>query len=582
MWMSNLPPFIPFFIAALLVLATRGSVRSAILLATPVLGGLHLWFDVQPHVPMVATDSLVTANSLSYTLNMFSYQLELMRVDKLSLLFGYLFHIATLIAVIFALHVRDTMQQVAGLLYAGSALGAIFAGDLISLFIFWEGLALSSVFLIWASRTERAIHSGTRYLIFQVTSGILLLAGALIYYQHTGSLDFDFIGLESTGGWLIFIAFGIKCAFPFLHGWLTDAYPEATPTGTVFLSAFSTKLAVYALARGFPGTELLVYIGAVMACFPIFYAVIENDLRRVLTYSMINQLGFMVVGIGIGTALALNGSVAHAFAHIIYKALLFMSMGAVLFRVANINGSDLGGLYKSMPWTATFCIIGAASISAFPLFSGFVAKSLIMSAALKEGYDLVWLMLLFAAAGVFHHAGIKIPYFAFFHHDSGIRTQEAPTNMLVAMTIAAVLCIFIGTQPQYLYALLPWKMDYWPYDVTHVLAQLQLLFFSALAFVWLNKRGLYPPELHSVNIDVEWFYRKLLPATGRAGFNLLQAINSTTARLVQGGWRSFQSAFQASRLSQYHLASSWPTGSMVLWIGVILGGYLIADAWFGG
>ena len=580
MWMSDLPPFIPFFIAALLVLATRGWVRNIILLATPLLGGLHLWLGVQSHVPMVATDALVSAKSLSFQLAMFSYQLEFMRVDKLSLLFGYLFHIASFIAIIYALHVRDTTQQVAGLLYAGSALGAVFAGDLITLFIFWEGLALSSVFLIWARRTERAISSGIRYLILQVMSGVLLLAGALIHFHQTGSLAFNFIGIDSTAGWLILLAFGIKSAFPFLHNWLTDAYPESTPTGTVFLSAFTTKVAIYALARGFPGTDILIYVGAIMTCFPIFYAVIENDLRRVLAYSMINQVGFMVCGIGIGTALALNGAVAHAFNDVIFKGLLFMTMGAVLYRVGNINGSDLGGLYKTMPKTAILCIVGASSISAFPLFSGFVSKSMVMSAMLEEGYNYLWLMLLFASAGVFHHAGIKIPYFAFFHHDSGIRTQEAPNNMLVAMTIAAVLCVFIGSQPQYLYALLPWHVEYWPYDVTHVLAQLQLLFFSALAFVWLNKQGLYPPELHSVNIDVEWLYRKLLPATGRASLNILQSVNLLIAKFTLNAWQSFQSAFQTSRLSQYHLASSWPTGSMVLWIGVILGGYLLMDVYF--
>ena len=580
MWMSELPPFIPFFIAALLVLATRGWARSIILLATPVLGGLHLWLSVQPHVPMVATDALISAKELSYQLTVFSYQLEFMRVDKLSLLFGYLFHIASFIAIIYALHVRDTTQQVAGLLYAGSALGAVFAGDLITLFIFWEGLALSSVFLIWARRTERAISSGIRYLILQVMSGVLLLAGALIHFHQTGSLAFDFIGIDSTAGWIILLAFGIKSAFPFLHNWLTDAYPESTPTGTVFLSAFTTKVAIYALARGFPGTDILIYIGAIMTCFPIFYAVIENDLRRVLAYSMINQVGFMVCGIGIGTALALNGAVAHAFNDVIFKGLLFMTMGAVLYRVGNINGSDLGGLYKTMPKTAILCIVGASSISAFPLFSGFVSKSMVMAAMLEEGYNYLWLMLLFASAGVFHHAGIKIPYFAFFHHDSGIRTQEAPGNMLVAMTIAAILCVFIGSQPQYLYALLPWHVEYWPYDVTHVLAQLQLLFFSALAFVWLNKQGLYPPELHSVNIDVEWLYRKLLPATGRTSSNILQNFNRMVTKFTLKIWQGFQSAFQSSRLSQYHLASSWPTGSMVLWIGVILGGYLLMDVYF--
>jgi multicomponent Na+:H+ antiporter subunit D len=566
MWMSELPPFVPFLIAALLALLTRGWLRTTILLATPVLGGLHLWLDVQPGTTLTA--------------RLLEFDLVLLRTDRLSLLFGYLFHIASFLALVFALHVRDTLQNVAAMLYAGSALGAVFAGDLITLFIFWELLAVSSVFLVWAGRTARASRAGLRYLLFQVGSGLLLLAGALLHYRQTGSLAFEFIGLQGVSGWLIFAAFGIKCAFPLLHNWLTDAYPESTPAGTVFLSAFTTKVAVYALARGFPGTGLLVYIGAVMTCFPIFYAVIENDLRRVLAYSMINQLGFMVCGVGIGTALALNGAVAHAFNDVIFKGLLFMSMGAVLHRTGRMNGSDLGGMYKSMPKTTLLCIVGAASISAFPLFSGFVSKSLVMSAMLAEGHDFLWLALLFASAGVFHHAGIKIPYFAFFAHDAGIRTAEAPRNMLLAMGLAATLCVFIGSQPQYLYALLPWEVDYWPYDTTHVLAQLQLLFFSALAFVWLNKQGIYPPELRAVNLDAEWLYRKLVPAGGRLAYRTLQR----TARLQTGVRRFYRrhvlSAYCRTSLADFHLADFWPTGSMVLWIAVVLGSYLLLDTVF--
>jgi multicomponent Na+:H+ antiporter subunit D len=563
MWMSELPPFVPFFLAALLALVARGPLRAALMLAAPLLGGLHLWFNV-PDGTLLSVPLL-------------EFELILMRADGLSLLFGYIFHIAAFILVIYSLHLRDTLQHVAGLVYAGSALGAVFAGDLITLFIFWELLVISSVFLVLARRTARASRASIRYLIFQVSSGVFLLAGILVHYRYTGSLAFDFIGIDNPGGWLILLAFGIKCAFPFLHNWLTDAYPEATPTGGAMLSVFTTKVAVYTLARGYPGTDLLIYIGAIMTVFPIFYAVIENDLRRVLSYSLINQLGFMVCGIGIGTALALNGAVAHAFSHILYKALLFMSMGAVLYRVGNINGSDLGGLYKSMPKTAVLCIVGAASISAVPLFSGFVAKSLVMSALLQEGHDIIWLMLLFASAGVFHHAGIKVPYFAFFAHDSGIRTSEAPTNMLVAMSIAAVLCVFIGTQPQFLYALLPWEMNYWPYDITHVLAQLQLLFFSALAFVWLNKAGLYPPELHAVNIDAEWLYRKALPRTAGLVRGTVQTLAGVARHALGARLAHTREGFARSRLAPYHLAQSWPTGSMVLWIAVLLGIYLLLD-----
>lgn len=528
MMISSFPPFVLFFVAAILLPFLRGYLRHALLLAVPIVGGLGL----------IGLDAGST-----WQISLFGYELEPYRVDKLSLLFGYLFHLAALISIIYSLHVRDTMQHIAGLVYAGSALGVVFAGDLITLFIFWELMAISSTFLIWARRTDKAIASGFRYLIIQMSSGMLLLAGAALLIYQTGDARFEYIGLHGLGfdnlaSWLIFLAFGIKCAFPLLHNWLTDAYPEATPTGTVFLCAFTTKAAIYCMARGYPGTEILVYIGMVMTCFPIFYAVIENDLRRVLGYSMINQLGFMICGIGIGTALSINGAVAHAFTDVIFKGLLFMSMGAVLHMTGRMNGSELGGLYKTMPKTTVLCIIGAASISAFPLFSGFVSKSMVMSAALSEGYHGVWLALLFASAGVFHHAGIKIPYFAFFAHDSGLRVSDPPNNMLIAMTIAALLCVFIGTNPQLLYGLLPNTVEYTAYDMTHVLAQIQLLFFSALAFVWLQKQGLYPPELHSINIDVEWLYRKLFPCTWnyikRIYCSLAMSINEITGKILYG------------------------------------------------
>lgn len=515
MWITNLPPFVVFFVFALFAPVLKGRLRVLLLLA-PVWGGLNL--------------AMTAADSGGVTWQFTDLILDLYYIDRLSLLFGYLFHIAAFIALIYSLHVKDSVQQVSGLLYAGSALGAVFAGDMLTVFIFWELLAVTSAFLIWARRTPEAIRAANRYVVIQVLSGVLMLTGVIMLYQQTGTLRLAYIGLEGTAAWLIFIALGIKCAFPFFHTWLTDAYPLATPTGTLYLSAFTTKVAIYLLARTFPGEPLLIYIGAAMTCFPIFYAVIENDLRKVLAYSLINQLGFMVCGIGVGTALALNGAVAHAFNDVIFKGLLFMTMGAVLTRVGHVNGSDLGGLYKTMPRTTVFCLIGAASISAFPLFSGFVSKSMVMAALLEQEQIIVWLMLLFASAGVFHHAGIKIPFFAFFAHDSGLRPKEAPLNMQLAMAIGATLCILIGVHPEWLYSLLPWENDYSPYDMTHTLTQLQILFFSALAFVWLNKQGLYPPELRSVNLDVEWLYRRLLPSSGRRVVNSLVSARSSFRR----------------------------------------------------
>lgn len=443
------------------------------------------------------------------------YEMVVLRVDKLSRLFGYSFHLAAFIGAIYALHLTDRLQIGTGLIYAGSAVGAVFAGDLIALFVFWELLAVTSVFLVWASGGERALRSGMRYLAMHIASGLLLLLGAVFCYAKTGSLAFDHIGLTEGYHYALLLAFGIKCAFPLLHNWLVDAYPESTPTGTVFLSAFTTKTAVYALARGFAGEEILIYIGAAMTMFPIFYAVIENDMRRVLSYSMINQIGFMVVGIGIGGALGINGAVSHAFNDVIFKGLLFMSMGAVLFRTGRIKASELGGLYKSMPWTCACCIVGGASIAALPPFSAYISKAMVMQGVANSGAVVIWLALLFASAGVLHHAGIKIPFFAFFSHDAKIRCPEAPLNMRVAMAISAALCIAIGSYPPLLYDLLPHPVDYVPYTTTHVVLQLQLVFFGVMAFVVLKLTGIYPPELPSVNLDADWVYRRALPATVR-------------------------------------------------------------------
>jgi multicomponent Na+:H+ antiporter subunit D len=506
---------------------------------------------------------------------LFGYTLVPVRVDRLSLAFGYIFHIAALLAAVYALHVRDTIQHMAGIVYAGAAVGAVFAGDLITLFVYWEAMAVSSVFLIWARRTERAYRAGMRYLVVQVGSGVLLMAGAMMRAEATGSVDFGPLGLGDAASMLIFLAFGIKCAFPLLHNWLQDAYPEATVTGTVFLSAFTTKTAVYALARGYPGTEVLVYIGAVMTAFPIFYAVIENDLRRVLAYSLNNQLGFMVVGVGVGSQIAINGAVGHAFVHILYKALLFMSMGAVLYRAGTIKGSELGGLYKSMPLTTVFCIVGAASISAFPLFSGFVAKSLTLTGVAEAHLSVIWLVLMFASAGVFHHSGIKIPYFAFFAHDSGIRCKEAPLNMLVAMGLTAAGCIILGVYSPLLYGILPHPTAFEPYTATHVIGQTQLLMFSALAFAVLIRYGFYPPELRSTNLDFDWVYRRGAPRLIRSTWGviwpgyvgILQELRAGLDRFIAGVFRHHGPGGA--------LARTWPTGSTALWVAVLLGGLLV-------
>lgn len=530
---------------------------------------------------------LMLAPGESHQLRLFDLELTVVRVDRLSLVFGYIFCLAAFLAAVYALHVKDTLQHVAAMVYVGAAVGAVFAGDLVTLFVYWELTAVSSVFLVWASRTEAAYRSGMRYLVIQVGSGVLLLAGVILHASATGSIAFGqligddgLLATASPGVLLIFLAFGVKSAFPFLHNWLQDAYPNGTVTGTVFLSAFTTKLAIYALARGFPGTEILVPMGVVMTLFPVFYAVIENDLRKVLAYSLNNQLGYMVVGIGIGTALSLNGTVSHAFAHILYKALLFMTMGAVLHRTGTIKATELGGLYKSMPVTTVCCIIAAASISGFPFFSGFVTKSMVIAEV--EHLHLTWIFLglLVASAGVMEHSGIKIPYFAFFGHDSGIRVKEAPWNMLAAMVASAALCVGIGLFPGPLYSLLPFPVgDYEPYTAAHVLTTFRLLVFAILAFAVLVRTGIYPPERAGVNLDFDWSYRKALPALLRrlaaAGGAVRRAVTVAVETLLGRGYRLVYRLHGPSGV----FARTWDTGAIAFWAVVGLLGFLVLYFW---
>ena len=499
--MSSFPPALIMILGALLIPLFPGRTRMGYMLALPLAGlAAVLW-----------------AGSDTSSVEILGYTLELSRLDPLSRVFAILFHVAALIGVIYSLHERDTLQQVSALVYAGSAVAAVLAGDLITLFIAWELLALSSVFLVLARRQRRSVGVALRYLVAQITSGLLLLSGIVVHFMaNDGDLSFGTMDINSTAGVLMLLAFGLKCGFPLLHTWIVDTYPASTPAGTLFLSGFTTKVAIYALARAFAGAEVLIFIGAAMAVFPIFWAVIENDLRKVLSYSMINQLGFMVVGVGVGGAFGVNGACAHAFADVFFKGLLFMSMGAVLHQTGTTKGSELGGLYRSMPFTTGCCLVGASSISAVPLFSGFVTKSLIMYGLLHLGGDywIVALLLLFASAGVVEHAGIKIPFFAFFAHDSGKRPGEPPLNMRIAMGLGALICIGIGISPLLpgslsFYQLLPHDLDtYTPFDFDHVLSQMQLLCFASLAVFGLMRLGLYPPEIPATHLDFDWFYRR--------------------------------------------------------------------------
>ncbi len=529
--MSNmLPPAFVFVLGAALIPFLKGKMKSSYMLALPV-------------VVFITLLNLTPGTNLWIT-EFWGYKIVFGRVDKLSMVFMYVFTIMAFLGVLFALKVKDNLQHVAGLVYAGSTLGVVLAGDFLSLYIFWEIMAVSSTFLILASRTKEAKAAAFRYILVHLAGGLFLLAGIVLYITFHKTTEFGYIGLGGIESYLIFIGIALNAAAIPFHAWLPDAYPNGTPTSTVFLSAFTTKSAVYMLIRTFPGADLLIIIGGLMVSLPIFYAVLENDIRRVLSYSLMNQVGFMLVGIGIGTELAINGSVAHAFCHIIYKALLFMAAGAVLQETGKIKCIEIGGLYKTMPLTCLFCIIGAASISAFPFFSGFVSKSMIISASAHEKMFLIWLVLQFASTGVVDHAGIKVPFFTFFGHDSGIRAQEPPFNMLLAMGIAAFLCVAVGIFPQPLYNLLPFPVHYEPYTGAHIVGQLQLLMFGAFAFTLLICSGYYIPEVRARNLDADWTYRKLGRFFYRMADRWLNAMNRGAESYLMGTVKGVARFFQ--------------------------------------
>ena len=490
---EGLPPAFIYLFGALLVTLLKGRARQVVALCVPAIALVNYF--------------LITEGA-HWKMDFLHFELIFGRADRWSLIFLNIFTLLSFAGILYVLRDNRRIELSSGLLYAGCAMGVIMAGDLITMFLFWEMLTVGAVLCILARGTQAAARAAYRYLLVHVAGGVILMAGVVIYLADGGSFAVDKIELSGFGSWLIFIGFGINCAWPLLGAWLTDSYPEASPGGLVFMATFTTKTAVYVLARCFPGQPELIWIGVAMATIPLLYAAIANDLRRVLSYCLINQVGFMLVGIGLGTALSMNGTAAHAYCHILYKALLFMSIGSVLYRTGKSKVTELGGLYRSMPITCIFCCIAAASVS-FPYFCGFVSKSFIVSSAASSGHPIVWLALLFGAAGVFLLAGLKVTFYTFFSKDSGIRCKEAPKNQLAAMGIVAFFCIAVGTFPNiFLYPMLPnVEATYQPYTFSHVIDQFAFLFFSALAFVLLIRSGVFPAQIRSINLDTDWFYR---------------------------------------------------------------------------
>jgi multicomponent Na+:H+ antiporter subunit D len=552
----SIPPGLVLILGGLLLPLLRGRLRVGAMLAFPL---LTLWLVTQ--VP--------DGNVLEF--RFLGFDLVLLSGDKLSRLFAFVFALMALVGGLYALRQARTAELAAAFVYAGSAIGVVLAGDLISVFVFWEMMAIGSTVVVWCGgRTAR--RAGLRYAAIHLLGGVLLMAGIAGEISASGTAMFARLDLSTLPRWLILAGFLINAGAPPLSAWLPDAYPEASWSGMVFLSAFTTKTAVYVLLRGFPGAELLVWIGLFMIFYGIVYAILENDMRRILAYSIVNQVGFMVAGIGIGTQMALNGAAAHAFTHIIYKALLLMSAGSVLLMTGKSKCTDLGGLFRTMPVTTLCGIVGALSISSFPLTSGFISKSMIAEGAAQQHLAIVWYLLAAASAGVFLHAGIKFPWFVFFQKDSGLRPLDPPLNMRLAMLLFSALCIGLGSAPGVLYAALPYPVEYIPYTASHVVSQLQLLLFSGLAFFlmlgWLQRTL-------TITLDTDWLWRRLGP-------EVLARLDRRTDDI----WRGLTAriAWAARRLNaslQHHhgpdgvFGRAWPTGTMALWATVMLGAYLV-------
>ena len=457
------------------------------------------------------------------------YTLEVGRINKLSMFFGYVYVIAAFCMNIYALRAKNDWEHVAAMIYVGAALGAVFSGDFFTLFFCLEVMSWAPFFLILFRGTRKAMGAAIRYILWHHFSGVLILAGVLLHIQNTGSIEFVHMpwgwGGEYLGYNLMLLGFITNAATVPFHSWLPDTYPEATPSGSIYMTAFTTKTAVFCLITTFSGVPLLMWMGAISAVVAVFLAVLENDGRRLLSYHIVSQVGFMVAGVGLGTEMAINGAAAHAFCHIIYKGLLYMGAGCALVVAGTSKFDRLGGLYKYMPISFWLTVIGGLSISGFPLFSGFISKTMTIEASELLHKTTIFLMLEGASIGTFLCNVLKLPRNIWLQgmeeppseirgrlKDSAINT---PINMLIAMGILAFLCIFLGLYPKLLYDMLPYPVEFVPYTITRVFSVAQMYMFTFLGF-WFLRRWLVGHPTYV--LDSDWLVR--IP-----GMKLLQFCN---------------------------------------------------------
>ncbi|MTV24339.1 Na(+)/H(+) antiporter subunit D [Nitriliruptoraceae bacterium ZYF776] len=568
--MADLPPLLlhpalPLGIAALLCWFVPSRWSKVLVVGAPAVAVVQL--------ALLGTDVTVDGTWLSYPV-------QPLRADALGTAFAWVFALAATLAAIFGLATQSPRERTAALAYAGAAMGVVLAGDLLTFFVFWEIKAVSSTFLVLARRSDGSGRAGMRYLFVHVVGGKLLLAGVLWHLADTGSLAF--VAFDATPATvLILLACAVSAAVVPLHAWLPDAYPRATVAGTVFLSAYTTKAAVYALARGFAGWEVLLWVGVAMTLFGVTYAILEDDVRRLLSYHIVSQVGFMVAAVGVGSELAINGATAHAFAHILYKGLLLMGVGAVLHATGRSRASQLGGIANRMKPVLALYLVGAVSISSFPLFSGYVSKELAVEAVSYAGYTLAVVLLKVASVGTFLSVGLKLPYGTWFGwRGAGPRTDDGaefpvgrvPTSMYVAMGGAAAANLVLGVRPALLYDRLPFPVDYDVYSAGKIIETVQLLGFTALlAWVLVDQLATKP----KLSLDSDWLYRRL-PERIRAGRGAAPEGRPTPAPLDAAGGLGRVRTAVLERVTQRPadapppVAATYVLGAVVLGVGVLL------------
>jgi multicomponent Na+:H+ antiporter subunit D len=467
----------------------------------------------------------------------------LLRLDGLSRVYALAFIIYALFAGIYAWADEGAGPKVAALGLSGAGVGVVLAGDMLSLFFFWEWLTVCSLFLIWFGNTPGAWGAGFRYLIFHLAGAVVMLTGILLQMAD-GVTVFGAMDMAQASSWLILAGMVTNAAVPPLHAWLSDAYPRSSIFGTVFLAAFTTKSAVYALTRGFAGLELLIYAGTIMSLFAVTYAIMENNIRRLLSYHIISQVGFMVTAVGLGTQLSLNGATSHAFSHIFYKGLLMMSAGAVIWATGRERLSELGQLARPMRWTMVLMLIGGLAISGAPLLNGFVSKSMTISAASYTGRGPIEFLLLVVSMGTFLSVALKLPWFTFFGPDRGATVmREVPTSMYVGMGLCALLCFVTGIAPgPTLYAILPFDYTYEPFTAHHFVEMLQLMTGTAIGF-WLLRVKLGTTE-PTITLDTDNLYRRPIGWAVEGAGNLFIAVGTQVrtlnGALIGSGWRGLQ------------------------------------------